>query len=94
MRITAAKARDSRPDETTVAELLPVGEGAWCACDARLAPNDPRRVIAFVQLRDQEVEVVWVREARPTTWFASLPNALRAVDLAADAGRPRAEALP
>ena len=69
----------------TRAELRWVGSGAWCAYDRSLDKNDARRVIAFLECKNDHVDVVWVRERRPPERFDSLRSALVAVELAMSA---------
>lgn len=66
-------------EQTVHAELLWVGDGQWCACDSAVAADDPRRVIAFLDCKDQHVDVVWVREQRADERFDTLREALHAV---------------
>jgi hypothetical protein len=73
------------------AELLWVGQGAWCACDSDVSPDDPQRVIAFVECRNKHVDVVWVRDRRPPDRFETLREAVRAIDNAVTA-RPASTA--
>jgi hypothetical protein len=60
-------------------QLISIGPGAWCACDATVPENDARRVIAYLERVDRHVEVVWVRERLPPARFESLAVAVDAV---------------
>ncbi|MBM3716395.1 hypothetical protein ACO03V_06905 [Microbacterium sp. HMH0099] len=69
-------------DATTRTELLWVGDGGWCICDAARDDDDPHRVLAFAQCRDHVVDVTWVRTPRPPERFETLREALLAVERA------------
>lgn len=71
------------PQESSL-DLLWVGDGAWVACDTRLDQNDPRRVIAYLECKDHQVYVLWVRIPQEVTCYATLREALQAVTSAAD----------
>lgn len=60
-------------------ELIWLGSGGWVASDTSLPENDPRRVVAYLQCRDQHVDVTWVRGNRGDERFDSLREALEAV---------------
>ncbi|QEV99601.1 hypothetical protein F6J84_05455 [Microbacterium caowuchunii] len=60
-------------------QLIGVGPGAWCVCDASVPENDARRLIAYLERVDGHVEVVWVHERRPPARFESLTFAFDAV---------------
>jgi hypothetical protein len=61
-------------------ELVWLGDGAWVACDPRLDEHDPGRVLAYLECKDSVVYVLWVRDPRGVVEFASLRDALAAVD--------------
>lgn len=61
------------------AELIWMGSAAWVAYDTSLPENDPRRVLAYLECREQRVDVTWVREQRRDERFDSLREALAAV---------------
>jgi hypothetical protein len=60
-------------------ELIWMGSGGWVAYDTSLRENDPRRVLAYLQCRDQRVDVTWVRGNRGEERFDSVRAALEAV---------------
>ena len=61
------------------AELVWMGSGGWVAYDTSVPENDARRVLAYLECKDQHVDVTWVRDQRPDERFASLREALQAV---------------
>lgn len=62
-------------------ETIPVGENAWRVSDASVGEDDPLHVVAFVEARDEEVEVVWLRGAMSAPGrFPDLDRALDAID--------------
>lgn len=67
-------------DATVRTELLWVGDGGWCVCDAARDDDDPHRVLAFVQCHDHVVDVTWVRTPQPAARFDTLRDALLAVE--------------
>lgn len=82
-------------DATTRTEVIWVGDGGWCVCDASCTPDDPHRVLAFAQCHDHVVDVTWVRTPRPAQRFATLREALVAVEQTTASGRgapPRSRA--
>ncbi|HWI31034.1 MAG TPA: hypothetical protein VNT50_06065 [Microbacterium sp.] len=62
------------------AELTHVGESGWRVCDGTLPEDDGRRVVAFMELVDDHIEVVWIRSTNAPTRFAELDDALNAAD--------------
>ncbi len=64
-------------------ELLWVGDGGWCVCDAARDDDDPHRVLAFARCHDHIVDLAWVRTPRPPERFETLREALLAVERAA-----------
>ena len=63
-------------------ELAWVGRGAWVACDPALPPDDARRVIAYLECKNQHVSVLWVRDRHDECSFDTLREALDAVSAA------------
>lgn len=61
-------------------ELIWVGHGGWVACDASVAPDDPGRVLAYVECKDGLVYVLWVRGGGDVAEFDSIRHALDAID--------------
>ena len=60
-------------------ELIGVGDGGWIACDARVAPGDPHRIIAYLECKDGQVYVLPVREHHDVCCFDTLERALDAM---------------
>jgi hypothetical protein len=67
------------PTAETRAELIWIGSGAWVACDMNAPEHDPHRVLAFLECRQQHVDVTWVRKAPRTERFDGLREALLAI---------------
>ena len=61
------------------AELVPVPDDGWIACDRTLQANDPRRVIAYLECRGRDVTVTWVRERRQACSYDTIGEALQAM---------------
>jgi hypothetical protein len=61
------------------AELLPVPDGGWIACDRALQADDPRRVIAYLDCQGRDVSVTWVRERRQASTYPTMGDALQAM---------------
>ena len=62
-------------------EVTAVTEGAWRVGDLRVPEEDPLHVVAFVESRDERLEVVWLRGSSAVTdLFDSLDSALDAID--------------
>ena len=62
-------------------EVTVVTEGAWRVGDLRVPEEDPLHLVAFVESRDEGLEVVWLRGASAVTdLFDSLDSALDAID--------------
>lgn len=64
-------------------DLMWVGDGAWVACDTRLADRDARGVVAYLECKDHQVYVLWVRDQKDVCCYATLREALRVVEDAA-----------
>ncbi|NYE19128.1 hypothetical protein [Microbacterium immunditiarum] len=61
-------------------ELKWIGDGAWCAVDGSFPEGDARRLIAYVECRRADVEVVWVHRAARPGRFATLREAWHALE--------------
>jgi len=77
--------RDVRPDDLRGnhghLETTPVGECSWRVSDMSIPEEDPRHVVAFVETDSDDVEIVWVRDARTAPGrFRDLDSALDAID--------------
>ncbi|GAA1998618.1 hypothetical protein GCM10009777_39890 [Microbacterium pumilum] len=72
-------------------EVARVDEHCWRLCDATLPEDDPRRVIALAELKDEHVTVLWLRERNSRSTFATFEQALGAAEkIAYKADRRRA----
>ena len=60
-------------------ELVGVGSGGWVACDPDAAADDPHRVVAYLECKDEIVYVLWVAGSTGVREFDSLPAALDAI---------------
>lgn len=61
-------------------ELKWIGDGAWCAVDGSFPEGDARRLIAYVECRRADVEVVWVHRAARPAHFTTLREAWLAIE--------------
>jgi hypothetical protein len=59
-------------------EAVRVDDDCWRLCDGTLPENDPTRVIAFAELKDDHVTVLWLRLRNERSTFATFEQALRA----------------
>ncbi|HKP08961.1 MAG TPA: hypothetical protein VJU58_17060 [Microbacterium sp.] len=57
-------------------ELLWVGSGGWVACDPSVDATDPRRVVAYLECKDDRVYVLWVTGGAGVCEFGSIRDAL------------------
>jgi hypothetical protein len=60
-------------------ELTWVGSGAWVACDPDADPNDPRRMVAYLECKDERVYLLWVTGSSGVCEFDSIRAALDAI---------------
>ncbi len=65
--------------QTRRPELLWVGSGGWVACDPSIDAADPRRVVAYVECKDDRVYVLWVAGAAGVCEFGSVRDALEQI---------------
>ena len=82
---------EALPVQTSPLDLVWVGDGAWVACDTRLADGDPLRVLAYLECKDHQVYVLRVRDQQDVCCYATLREALRVVAEGAD---PQLRAQP
>ncbi len=61
-------------------EAARVDEDCWRLCDGTLPENDPTRVIALAELKDDYVTVLWLRKRNKRSTFATFEQALRAAE--------------
>ena len=62
-------------------EVTAVTDGAWRVGDLRVPEEDPQHVVAFVESRDESLEVVWLRGSTTVAdHFDDLDSALDAID--------------
>ena len=61
-------------------ELARVDDDCWRLCDGTLPENDPTRVIALAEIRDDYVTVLWLRKRNRRSTFPTFELALRAVE--------------
>jgi hypothetical protein len=62
-------------------EVTAVTDRAWRVGDLRVPEEDPLHVVAFIESRDERLEVVWLRGSSALTdRFDSLDSALDAID--------------
>jgi len=62
--------------QTRRPELLWVGSGAWVACDPFVDAADPRRVVAYVECKDDRAYVLWVTGSAGVCEFGSIRDAV------------------
>jgi hypothetical protein len=71
-------------------EVTAVAEGAWRVSDLRVPDDDASHVVAFIEVRDERLEVVWLRgSATALDLFDSLGSALDTIDDVLTTGEPR-----
>ena len=71
-------------------EAARVDDDCWRLCDGTLPENDPTRVIALAELKDDHVTVLWLRKRNKRSTFATFEQALRAAEkIVYDAERMR-----
>ena len=68
-------------DPVHILRLQPIGEGAWRLRDAAVAEDNADAVIAYVERRDDEYEVTWVRGGGGYARFESVPALLDGAEL-------------
>ncbi|MDX2376718.1 hypothetical protein M4I32_07885 [Microbacterium sp. LRZ72] len=61
-------------------EMAMIEEGCWRICDASMPPDDPRRVIAYIESDDDGVDVLWLSGDRRPARYGTLEDALAAAD--------------
>jgi hypothetical protein len=61
-------------------EAARVDDDSWRLCDGTLPENDPTRVIALAELKDDHVTVLWLRKRNKRSTFATFEQALRAAE--------------
>ena len=62
-------------------EVTVVTEGSWRVGDLRVPEEDPLHVVAFIESRDERLDVVWLRGSIAVAdHFDSLDSALDAID--------------
>ena len=62
-------------------EVTVVTEGAWRVGDLRVPEEDAHHVVAFVESRDESLDVVWLRGSTAVPdHFDNLDSALDAID--------------
>ncbi|MFE7846546.1 hypothetical protein ACFUTX_15280 [Microbacterium sp. NPDC057407] len=61
-------------------QLVWVGDGGWVAVDPTADVHDPLRVLAFLECRNTVVRLEWIRDAGEVREFATLREALDAID--------------
>ncbi|GAA3209557.1 hypothetical protein [Microbacterium terregens] len=75
-------------------EAIPVGENSWRVSDASVPEDDPLHVVAFVEARDDDVDVIWLRGAISVPGrFPDLDSALDAIDDVSTTGQTRGDHL-
>lgn len=61
-------------------QLTPLGAASWRVSDLRVPADDASHVVAFVESRGSDVEVVWLRGCiDPPGRFADLDSALDSI---------------
>lgn len=69
------------PNDRGHLELTVTTEGAWRVSDMRVPEDDALHVVAFLESRDERVEVVWLRgSVEGPALFESLQTAIDAID--------------
>jgi hypothetical protein len=77
----APRARPTWKSDHGHFEVTVVGEGAWRVGDLRVPEEDPLHVVAFIESREETLEVVWLRGSSAVTdRFDNLDGALDAID--------------
>jgi hypothetical protein len=61
-------------------ELVWVGEGGWIACDPEADPDDPGRVLAYLECKDSVVYLLCVKGRPEAVELPTLQAALDEVD--------------
>lgn len=61
-------------------ELVRVDDDCWRLCDGTLPHNDPARVIAWAEIEEGRVTVLWLRERDGHACFATFEDALKAAE--------------
>jgi hypothetical protein len=60
-------------------ELVPLADNAWRLSDDRIPEEDARRILGYVEQRDVDVEIMWMRpRAGDCEYFSCLADALSA----------------
>lgn len=59
-------------------ELVPIDERSWRLCDTRWHVNDAPHVVAYIELIEDEYDVVWMRGGKRRARLSSLEACLRA----------------
>ncbi|MDQ0576218.1 hypothetical protein [Agromyces albus] len=63
-------------------ELTPLSATVWRVCDDRCDDGDTRKLIGYLQLIDDEVEMMWMRPRPGVCYrYRSIEEAVRAVAL-------------
>lgn len=82
----------TRSPKAATPELIWVGDGAWIACDTTMPDTDPHRVIAYLECKNSQVSVLWVRDRRETGLYDTLREALD--EVSARAARSAVHSAP
>lgn len=63
-------------------EAAGVDDDCWRLCDSTVPENDPTRVIALAEVKDDSVSVLWLRTRKRTkqSTFPTFEQALRAAE--------------
>ena len=62
-------------------ELTEAGDGAWRVCDTRVPEAGASHIVASIEARDQDFEVLWIRGAVDAPGpFRDLESALGVID--------------
>jgi hypothetical protein len=75
-------------------EVSRVDDDCWRLCDRTLPENDPTRVIALAELKDNQVTLLWLRKRNSRSTFATFAQALRAAEKLVNTAEPRRARRP
>jgi len=60
-------------------EVVPLSDHEWRVCDREVDTRDARRLIAYIEKRDADYEVMWITSPHMCARFLSLDAALTRV---------------
>ena len=72
-------------------ELVWIGDGGWIACDPEADPDDPGRVLAYLECKDSVVYLLCVKGRPEAVELPTLQAALDEVDAILVGGARRSD---